>query len=121
MDIQYLTSEDQARFAELLHENDAELTQIFAQLMVQMEVDTDYDTVMLSFVGDYRLRVAVEDSPYIIVIDEDAQDITLLTSDDYNHEVEDFVEQCDFDEDGVATVVDIMASRILSDENDGFQ
>ena len=117
MDIQYLSSSDQAQFAELLRD-DAELIHIFGQLMVQLEVDSDYDSVMLSFTADNRLRVAIDDSPYIVVLDEDEQDITLLSRSEFDDEgSEEFLEQSDFDDDGVEIIVDIMASRILSDEN----
>ena len=118
MNIEYLSHYEEAQFGDLVH-SDTELSEIFGNLMVQMEVDTDYDTVMLSFENDSSLRVAVEDSPYVIVLNEDSQVIELYARDQDHELILDG--QYDFDEDGVETVVDIMASRILSEERDGFE
>lgn len=119
MDIQYLSSSDQAQFAEILHDG-GELPDLFAALMLQMSVDTDYSAVMVSCESDEVLRVVVEDSPYIIVLDGEQQQITLYTRSDFG-DLEEFDGDYDFDDDGVEIVIDIMASRILSGENDDFE
>lgn len=108
MEIKYLSPSEEASFAELIHDG-GELADLFAQMMVSLEVDTDFDTVMISFDSERVLRFVVEDSPYVVVMDEDAQRITL-----YSGEEED--SEWDFDDDGIENVVDLMASRILTSE-----
>lgn len=121
MDIQYLTSSDQATFVNIVHDG-GDLPDLFAQLMVQMDVDTDYSSVIVSCLDDMTLRIAIDDSPYYIVMDEQAQELTLYTKNEYDDEGEDrFVDDFDFDEDGIEMVVDLMISRILTEDSDEFE
>lgn len=121
MDIQYLSSSDQAMFADIVHDG-AELATLFSQLMVQMDVDTDYSSVIVSCLDAMTVRIAVDDSPYIVILDEQAQQITLYTRSAYNEEEEDdFVDDFDFDEDGIEMVIDIMISRIFTEDTDEFE
>tara|TARA_Y100001001_G_scaffold163782_1_gene193826 strand:+ start:22808 stop:23161 length:354 start_codon:yes stop_codon:yes gene_type:complete len=116
MNIEYLSQHELALFNDMIHQ-DGDLANLFGRLIVEMEVDTDYDTVLVSFDDDTTLRIAVEGSPYIVVMDEDLQTIELyLRGDSEEPELD---EECDFSEDGVMTVVDTMASRVLEDETYG--
>jgi hypothetical protein len=108
MEIQYDSHAEAATFGALVH-SDSELAQLFGKMMLLMDADTDYDTVRVGCDSDTYITVAVEDSPYIIVMDEDQQKVTLFQNDDEG-------EEYDFDEDGIEMVVDIMASRILGEE-----
>ncbi|MAD95792.1 MAG: hypothetical protein CMB99_00550 [Flavobacteriaceae bacterium] len=116
MNIEYLSHHEAAQFHDMIHE-DGDLATLFGTLMVQMEVDTDYDTFLISFDDEKTIRVTVEDSPYIVVMDEDTQTVELYLRDDTDEPTLD--EECDFSEDGVLTVVDTIASRVLGDETDG--
>ena len=121
MDIQYLSSSDQAMFASIVHDG-AELATLFSQLMVQMDVDTDYSSVVVSCLDEMALRIAIDDSPYYIVMDEQAQELTLYTRNEYDDEGEDrFIDDFDFDEGGIEMVIDIMISRILTEDTDEFE
>lgn len=120
MDIQYVSSFDQAQFAEIVHDG-GELPDLFAQLMVQMDVDTDYSSVIVSCYDSMTLSVTVEDSPYRIVLDEQARELTLYTRNEYDDEGEDrFIDDFDFDEDGVDMIIDLMISRVLTEDTDEF-
>jgi hypothetical protein len=109
MDIRYLSAAEAAQFGSMIHD-DSELAELFGSFMLQMDVDTDFDSVMISFEDETVLRAGIEDSPYVVVFDEPAQTIRL--------EQGKSTEEFDFDEDGVETVVDVMASRILTKEYD---
>lgn len=117
MNIEYLSHHEAAQFHDMIHQ-DGDLATLFGTLMVQMEVDTDYDTFLISFDDDSTIRVTVEDSPYIIVMDEDTRTVELYLRDDSLEEPE-LDGEYDFDEDGVLEVVDIISSRVLSEETDG--
>lgn len=117
MIIEYLSPHESAQFHDMIHQ-DGDLATLFGILMVQMEVDTDYDTFLISFDDDETIRITVEDSPYIIVMDEDIRMIELYLRDDSVDEPE-LDGEYDFDEDGVMTVVDTIASRVLEEETDG--
>lgn len=116
METQYLSSSDQAQFSAIVHDG-GELPDLFAQLMVQMDVDTDYSSVIVSCLDGMTIRVSVDDSPYYIILDEQEQEISLYTTGEYADEGDRLDGPFDFDEDGIDEVVDIMASRILIDEN----
>lgn len=116
METQYLSSSDQAQFSAIVHDG-GELADLFAQLMVQMDVDTDYSSVIVSCLSENTIRVSVDDSPYYIILDELEQEITLYTESDYLDDHINSDGPFDFDEDGIEMVVDIMACRVLTDEN----
>lgn len=110
MEIQYLSHSDAASFGEIVH-SESELAELFAKTMLLLEADTDYDTVMISFEDDNILRIVIEDSPYTIVLDEQNQSVSIIQK-----SVETDVDE--FNEDGIETLVDIIASRILTREYD---
>jgi hypothetical protein len=115
METQYLSTSDQAQFSTIVHEG-GELADLFAQLMVQMDVDTDYSSVMVSCLDEMTIRISVDDSPYYIIMDEREQEISLYTEGEYGDEGDRLDGPFDFDEDGIEMVVDIMACRVLTDE-----
>lgn len=115
METQYLSSADQAQFSAIVHDG-GELPELFAQLMVQMDVDTDFSSVMVSCPEETMLRISVDDSPYYIIMDELEQEITLYTTGEYADDTDRLDGPFDFDEDGIDMVVDIMACRVLTDE-----
>jgi len=117
MNIEYLSHHEAAQFHDMIHE-DGELATLFGTLMVQMEVDTDYDTFLISFDDEDTIRIMVEDSPYIVVMDEDTCTIELYLRNDTEEEPE-LAGEYDFNEDGVMTLVDTIASRVLGEETDG--
>ena len=117
MNIEYLSHHEAAQFHDMIHQ-DGDLATLFGTFMVQMEVDTDYDTFLVSFDDEDTIRITVEDSPYVVVMDEDTRTIELYLRDDSVEEPE-LDAEYDFDEDGVMTVVDTIASRVLGDETDG--
>jgi hypothetical protein len=114
MQIKYLSHAEEAQLSSILHEG-SELAELFATFTLQLDVDTDFDTIMLSFDDESTMRIVVEDSPYVVVLDEDTQSITLYTNDDGELNEDG---QYDFDEEGIEVVVDIMASRVLGNEED---
>ena len=117
MEIQYLSHHEAAQFHDMIHE-DGDLASMFGTLIVQMEVDTDYDTVLISFDDDTTLRIAIEDSCYVIVLDEEEQIAELyVRQDDDELELDG---EYDLDEDGIMTIVDVMASRVFGEESDGI-
>lgn len=108
MDIKYLSSEDAAIFGEMIH-SESELAELFGKTILLLDTDTDYEGVMVSFESEDTMRVSVDASPYLIILDAQSQTIILQQS----HE--DIFED-DFGEDGVESVVDMIASRILTEE-----
>lgn len=114
MQINYLSSTDEALFSDMVH-GDTGLGELFGGFMLQLECDTDYDTVMISFDDEDTIRIVVEDSPYVVVMSDADQSIILYVS-DYGELEEDG--QYDFDDDGAETVVDIIGSRILTRDYD---
>ena len=120
MEIQYLSHHEAAQFHDMIHE-DGDLASMFGTLIVQMEVDTDYDTVLISFDDDTTLRIAIEDSRYVIVLDEEEQIAELYVRQDDDDELElELDGEYDLDEDGIMTIVDVMASRVFGEESDGI-
>lgn len=115
MNIEYLSHHEAALFHDMIHE-DGDLATLFGTFMVQMEVDTDYDTVLISFDDEQTIRIMISESPYIVVMDEGCRTVELYLSTDEEPELDG---EYDFDEDGIANVVDVMASRILTGETDG--
>ena len=114
MNVEYLSQAEAAQLNEVIR-SDTELSHLFADMMLAMTTDTDYDTVMISFDDEDTLRVVVKDSPYVIVMDEIEQSIELYINKDGELDLDG---EYDFDDDGVETIVDIIASRILTDEAD---
>lgn len=114
MQINYESAADEAQFGEMVHSG-SELSELFGGFLLQLECDSDYDTVLVSFDDEDVIRVVVEDSPYVVVFDDSQQTVTLFVS-DYGELEEDG--QYDFDDDGVETVVDVISSRILTRDYD---
>lgn len=117
MEIKYLSSSEAALFSEMIHEG-GELAELFATFMVQLDVDTDFESVMVSFEDPYILRVVIEDSPYIVVLDEPEQSIFLYAVSEFEDDDDDLCDEYDLDEDGIETVIDVMVSRVLSTDYD---
>lgn len=115
MNIQYLSPAEEAWFSDMVHTG-GDLADLFADFVVKMNLDADYDTITISFDDDGVLRIAVEDSPYVIVMDENEMLVELYIRLD-NEELE-LDGDYDFDEDGVETVIDIMISRVFDTETD---
>lgn len=115
METQFLSISDQRMFSAIVHDG-GELPSLFAKLMVQLDVDTDCSAVMVSCLDGMTVRVALEDSPYYIILSEEEQEISLYTAGEYEDEGDRLDGPFDFDEDGIDEVVDIVASRVLTDE-----
>lgn len=109
MQINFLSPAEEASFSEMIHDK-SELAELVGAFMLKLEVDTDYDEVMISFEDEDTIRIAIEDSPYIAVLSESEQSILL------KHRGREDTEEV-FDEDGIENVIDIIASRILTSES----
>lgn len=113
MRINFLSQADEASFSEMKHSG-SELAEIFSSFSVQLGMETDYSELMLSFDSEDILRIEIEDSPYTVILNELHQ-VILLEQEGRSDTVEEV-----FDEDGIESLVDIISSRILSDEDYGF-
>jgi hypothetical protein len=113
MSVKFLSHADQSEFSQMLY-GDSELKEFFPLFMTHLELETNYDTVMVSFDGDI-LRAAIEDSPFLLEFDEGNQSLSLekLDSDSYEYHI---IEEWDFDEDAVEEVVDFIRGQVLEDE-----
>ena len=109
MQINFLSPAEEASFSEMVH-GGGELAELFGSFILQLGMDTDYDEVMISFEDEGIIHIGIEDSPYMVVLNEVEQCI-LLEQDGRRDATEEV-----FDEDGVESVIDIMASRILRSE-----
>lgn len=109
MQINFLSPAEEAAFSEMVH-NGGELAELFGCFILQLGTDTDFDEVMISFDDEDILRIDIEDSPYTVVLNEVEQSILLEQRGRTGGDEE------VFDEDGIESVIDIMASRILRSE-----
>ena len=116
MNIEYMSHSEEANFAEMVRE-ESEMATMFAQLMTKLEAETDYDTVAVSFSGPYSIRARVVDSPYLVEINDEEYEVWLWLCDDET-DVWEFDESYDYNEEGLDSVVDTIASRLLTDEED---
>ena len=113
MRINFLSQVDEALFSEMVHSG-SELSELFGSLTLQLGMETDYDELMISFDDEDIIRIEIEDSPYVVVMNQQYQAILLLQ----DGSSEPFEEV--FDEDGIESIVDVVASRILGAEDYGF-
>lgn len=113
MNISYLSPAYEAMFSEMIREQD-ELSELFGALILQLQANSDYDDLMISFEDSDVLRVKLEYSPYLIIMDQGSRLITLniLDAEDEVYSEEEY----DFDDDGIDLVVDVICSRIEDED-----
>lgn len=109
MKINFLSSAEEASFSELLH-GESELTELIGSFLLKLGIETDYDTVIISFESDHIVRIRVEESPFLIIFNEDEQRIELEQDDGYSTDEI-------FELDGVESIVDIIADRVFTSED----
>lgn len=118
MSIKFLTTSDQNGFSQLL-DTDSELKQLFLLFMTQLEINSDFDQVMVG-VTDEGLKVQIEDSPLLVDFNEQDQMITLYRTREQESGLDDAEElqSWDFDEDAIEEAVDFISSQIFEDEQE---
>lgn len=113
MDIEYLSNHEEATFANLMAE-DNELITLFAFFASEMDEGSDYKSLLVSFDGPRILRASVCDSPYLVIFNQEEQQIILQQLSDDGVPAEDSVDN--LDEDGAETIADIICSRYVAEE-----
>lgn len=114
MEVKFLSSSEQAVFNDAI-QGGGELSKLFFLFLSELESNCDHDTVMISFDGDV-LRASIEDTPYLVLFDEDQQQISL---EEWDPMSQDYVWQqdWDFDDDSVEEAADYISSQIYYGEN----
>lgn len=112
MSVKFFAHNDQSQFAEILRSN-CELRELFPLFMTRLELETDYDSVVLVCIPD-NIRANIEDSPFMVEFDEVDQIISIHKRDEYSENY-DLMEEWDFDEDSVEELVSFIADKVLDD------
>lgn len=117
MNIAYLSPAYEAMFAEMIRDH-GDLSELFGCLVLQLQANSDFEDLMISFEDEGIMRIRVEESPFVMVLDEESRVVSLIVLDEDGEQVTS--EDHDFDDDGIETVVDIMVSRVLDGEDDWY-
>ena len=112
MEIKFLSFQDQSNF---LHMSE-EIVELFSIFRSELEIITNYDSLMLSVIED-RLLAHIEGTPFSVEFNDLEQQCFVYSTEDENHPDEFF----DFEEDSVLEMANYIGDHIFDDEEEHWK